>query len=128
MPDDPTKLAVTLTVNGDTSTVPVRAGQNAAVFNLLRYVSFFIFLVMLATRSLCYVSPFTMQTFCFADGRCLFQQARSVIYYWIGGGWVYHLFIYLRWSYRMVGLSLCCHSIAPSTCKDDISASAICHL
>ena len=29
-----------------------------------------------------YVSQFTMETFCFADGRCLFKQPRSVIYHW----------------------------------------------
>ena len=28
----------------------------------------------------------------------------------------------------MVALMLCYNSIAPRTCKDDISASAICHL
>ena len=28
----------------------------------------------------------------------------------------------------MIALMLCCHSIAPSTCKDDVSASAICHV
>ena len=39
-----------------------------------------------------------------------------------------HLFVYICCSYRMVALMLCYHSIAQSTCKDDISASAICHL
>ena len=36
-----------------------------------------------------------------------------------------HLFI--CWSYRMATLMLCCHFIAPGTCKGDISASAVCH-
>ena len=39
-----------------------------------------------------------------------------------------HLFVYICWSYRMIALMLCYQSIAPSTCKEDISASAICHL
>ena len=39
-----------------------------------------------------------------------------------------HLFVYICWSYRMVALMLCYYSIAPSTCKDDIRAGAICHL
>ena len=30
----------------------------------------------------CYVSQFTVETYCFADGRCLFQQPQSVIYHW----------------------------------------------
>ena len=38
------------------------------------------------------------------------------------------LFVFICWSYRMVALMLCYHSIAPSTCKDDIRASAVCHL
>ena len=29
-----------------------------------------------------YVSQFTVETFCFADGRCLFKQPQSVIYHW----------------------------------------------
>ena len=29
-----------------------------------------------------YVSQFTVETYCFADGRCLFKQPRSVIYHW----------------------------------------------
>ena len=29
-----------------------------------------------------YVSQFTVDTYCFADGRCLFKQPRSVIYHW----------------------------------------------
>ena len=45
----------------------------------------------------------------------------------LGEGWVYHLFVYVCWNYRMVALMLCYNSVAPSTCKD-ISASAICHL
>ena len=39
-----------------------------------------------------------------------------------------YLFVYICWSYRMVALMLCYNSMASSTCKDDISASAICHL
>ena len=39
-----------------------------------------------------------------------------------------HLSVYICWSYRMVALMLCYNSMAPSTCKDDISASASCHL
>ena len=39
-----------------------------------------------------------------------------------------HLFVYICWSHRIISLMLCYHSIAPSTYKDDISASAICHL
>ena len=30
----------------------------------------------------CYVSQFTVETYCFADGRCLFKQPQSVIYHW----------------------------------------------
>ena len=44
-----------------------------------------------------------------------------------GGGWVYHLFVYICWSYRMVVI-LCYNSMAPSTCKDNINASAIYYL
>ena len=29
-----------------------------------------------------YVSQFTVETYCFADGRCLFRQPQSVIYHW----------------------------------------------
>ena len=29
-----------------------------------------------------YVSPFTVETYCFADGRCLCKQPQSVIYHW----------------------------------------------
>ena len=29
-----------------------------------------------------YVSQFTVKTYCFADGRCLFNQPQSVIYHW----------------------------------------------
>ena len=32
--------------------------------------------------SINYVSQFTVETYCFADGRCLFKQPQSVIYYW----------------------------------------------
>ena len=32
--------------------------------------------------SYCYVSQFTVETYCFADGRCLFRQPQSVIYHW----------------------------------------------
>ena len=35
------------------------------------------------TPSYCnYVSQFTVETYCFADGRCLFQQSQSVICHW----------------------------------------------
>ena len=30
----------------------------------------------------CYVSKFTVETYCFADGRCLFKQPQSVLYHW----------------------------------------------
>ena len=39
-----------------------------------------------------------------------------------------HLFIYICWSYRMGALMLYYNFMAPSTCKDAISASAISHL
>ena len=29
-----------------------------------------------------YVSQFTVETYCFADGRCLFKQPQSVLYHW----------------------------------------------
>ena len=29
-----------------------------------------------------YVSQFTVETYCFADGQCLFKQPQSVIYHW----------------------------------------------
>ena len=29
-----------------------------------------------------YVSQFTVETYCFADGRCLFKQPQSDIYHW----------------------------------------------
>ena len=29
-----------------------------------------------------YVSQFTVETYCSADGRCLFKQPQSVIYHW----------------------------------------------
>ena len=29
-----------------------------------------------------YVSQFTVKTYCFADGRCLFKQPHSVMYHW----------------------------------------------
>ena len=29
-----------------------------------------------------YVSQFTVETYCFTDGRCLFKQPQSVIYHW----------------------------------------------
>ena len=33
--------------------------------------------------SICYyVSQFTVEIYCFADGRCLFKQPQSVIYHW----------------------------------------------
>ena len=36
-----------------------------------------------------------------------------------------HLSVYTCWSYRMVALMLCYNSMAPSTCKDDISAPPV---
>ena len=48
-----------------------------------------------------------------------------------GEGWMclyIHLFVYICWSYRMVALMLCYNPISPSTFKEDISASPICHL
>ena len=47
-----------------------------------------------------------------------------------GEGWVYHFFIYLFMSAGAIEwqLMLCYNSTAPSTCRNDISASAICHL
>ena len=47
-----------------------------------------------------------------------------------GGAWVYlYLFIYfIYWSFRTVALVLYYHSVAPCTCKDDISSSVICYL
>ena len=39
-----------------------------------------------------------------------------------------YLFIYICCCYRMVALMLCYKSMAPGTCKDDISASDIWHL
>ena len=46
------------------------------------------------------------------------------------GGWMHHLFMYLIicWNCRMAALMLCYYSMAPCTCKGDISVSAICHL
>ena len=29
-----------------------------------------------------YVSQFTVETYCFADGRCFFKQPQSVLYHW----------------------------------------------
>ena len=29
-----------------------------------------------------YVSQFTVETYCFADGRCLFKQPQSVVHHW----------------------------------------------
>ena len=29
-----------------------------------------------------YVSQFTVETYCFTDGRCLFKQPQSVLYHW----------------------------------------------
>ena len=39
----------------------------------------------------------------------------------LGASFIY-LFVYICWSFRLVALMLCFNSIAPSTCKDDISA------
>ena len=68
--------------------------------------------------------------------RCLDHLTSDIVDYKVnkiivlqaGGGWVYHLFVYIRWSYRMIALMLCYSSIAQSTGKDDISASAIWHI
>ena len=37
---------------------------------------------MIALLLCYYVSQFTVETYCFADGRCLFKQPQSVIYHW----------------------------------------------
>ena len=34
------------------------------------------------TWNLNFVSQFTVETYCFADGRCLFKQPQSVLYHW----------------------------------------------
>ena len=39
-----------------------------------------------------------------------------------------HVFVSICWRYRMIILMPCCISIAPSSCKDDINASAVCHI
>ena len=37
---------------------------------------------MTSVSSYYYVSQFTVETYCFADGRCLFKQSQSVTYHW----------------------------------------------
>ena len=41
-----------------------------------------IFKILFQFSEVNYVSQFTVDTHCFADGRCLFKQPQSVIYYW----------------------------------------------
>ena len=38
--------------------------------------------VLSISDGLFYVSQFTVETYCFADGRCLFKQPQSVIFNW----------------------------------------------
>ena len=38
--------------------------------------------LMLLVLCFYYVSQFTVETYCFADGRCVFKQPQSVIYNW----------------------------------------------
>ena len=39
-------------------------------------------LFTIQSQSYHYVSQFTVETYCFADGRCLLKQPQSVIYHW----------------------------------------------
>ena len=69
----------------------------------LRYLGLLI-LCQSMRRYLCldyYVSQFTVETYCFADGRCLFKQPQSVIYHWNQ----YH-----------EEISKKCRSVRPSVC------------
>ena len=50
-----------------------------------------------------YVSQFTVETYCFADGRCLFKQPQSVIYHWDQ----YDEEISKKYAHPSVRLSLC---------------------
>ena len=38
--------------------------------------------LLLLQSDYCYVSQFTVEAYCFADGWCLFKQPQSVIYHW----------------------------------------------
>ena len=40
-----------------------------------------VFLARSAPRNSDFVSQFTVETYCFADGRCLFKQPRSIIFH-----------------------------------------------
>ena len=55
---------------------------------------------------------------------CVYSK-QSLYYQQDEKGWVYHLFVYVYWRYRVATLMYCYHSIAPSTYKDDISVIAI---
>ena len=48
-----------------------------------------------------YVSQFTVETYCFPDGRCLFKQPQSVIY---------------NWNQYDEEISKKCRSVRPSVC------------
>ena len=39
-------------------------------------------LIVEVTLRLCYVSKFTVETYCFADGLCSFKQPQSIKYHW----------------------------------------------
>ena len=45
----------------------------------MRWMVFFVYSVRIFYY---YVSQFTVETYCFADGRCLFKQPQSVTYHW----------------------------------------------
>ena len=54
-----------------------------------------------------------------------------ILFVWMGevGCSIYSFIcLYLLELYIMIALMLCCNSMPPSSCKDDIGASAICHL
>ena len=38
--------------------------------------------IQLSHKPTNYVSQFTVEMYCFADGRCLFKQPQSVMYHW----------------------------------------------
>ena len=101
---------------------------------LMRYLFIYLFICLsckMTALMLCYhfIAP------------CIFKGdiSASAIYYLWGlflafyfirgrlGVLFIHLFVYICRSYRMVALMLCYNSMAPSTCRDDISSSAICH-
>ena len=48
-------------------------------FKIYVYRHMYIFLYINSSN---YVSQLTVETYCFADGRCLFKQSQSVIYHW----------------------------------------------